>query len=121
MRLGQINEVGYMESETFKSRVVPFAVVGPSLSHVQLFVTLWTDVRQSSLSFSISQSLLKFMFIESVMPCNLLILYYPLLLPSVFPSTSVFSNESDICIRSLKYWILIVSISPPNEHSVDFL
>ena len=107
-----------MESETFKSRVVPFAVVGPSVSHVQLFATLWIDAKQSSLSFSISQSLLKFMFIESVMPCNLLILCYPLLLTSVFPSISVFSNESDLCIRSLKYWILSFSITPSNEHSV---
>ena len=106
-----------MELETFKSRVVPSVVVGPSLSHVQLFVTLWTDARQSSLSFSIFQSLLKFMVIESVIPFSLLILCYPLLLPSIFPSISIFCNESDLCIRSLKYQNFSFSISPSNEHS----
>ena len=117
MGLGEINEVGDMELETFKSRVVPSAAVGPSLTHIQLFVTLWTDARQSSLSFSIFQSLLKFMVIESVIPFNLLIPCYPLLLPSIFPSISIFCNESDLCIRSLKYQSFSFSISPSNEHS----
>ena len=75
-------------------------VVVQSLSHVQLFVTPWTEVRQASVSFTISQSLLKLMSIESVMPSNHLILCYPLLLlPSIFPSLRVFSNELALCIR----------------------
>ena len=70
-----------------------------SLSHVWLFVTLWTSACQASLSFIISWSLLKLMSIESVMPCNHLILYRPLLLlPSVFPNMRVFSNESALHI-----------------------
>ena len=75
----------------------------------------WTAAHQSSLSFTISQSLLKFMPIESVMPSNHLILCYPLLLlPSVFPSIRVFSNESALFIRWPKYWSF--SISPLNEY-----
>ena len=75
----------------------------------------WTAAHQSSLSFTISQSLLKFMSIESVMPSNHLILCYPLLLlPSVFPSIRVFSNESALFIRWPKYWSF--SISPLNEY-----
>ena len=75
-----------------------------SLSHVWLFVTLWTSACQASLSFIISWSLLKLMSIESVMPCNHLILYRPLLLlPSIFPNMRVFSNESVLPIRP-KYW-----------------
>ena len=70
-----------------------------SLSHVWLFVTLWTSACQASLSFIISWSLLKLMSIESVMPCNHLILYRPLLLlPSIFPNMRVFSNESALHI-----------------------
>ena len=107
-----------MESETFKSRVVPFAVVGPSVSHVQLFATLWIDAKQSSLSFSISQSLLKFMFIESVMPSNHLFLCHPfLLLPSIFPSIGVFSNDTALWFRWPKYWSFSFSITPSNEQS----
>ena len=69
-----------------------------------------------SLSFTISQSLLKLMFIESVVPSNHLILYRPLLLlPSIFPSIRSFSNESDLCIRWPKYWIF--SLEPSNEYS----
>ena len=71
-------------------------VIVQSLSYVQLFVTQWTAAHQASLSFTISQSLLKLMSIESVMPSNHLILCHPLLLlPSIFPSIRVFSNESD--------------------------
>ena len=71
-------------------------------SHVQLFVTPWTAICQASLSFSISWSLLKLMSIESVMPSNHLNLCHPLLLlPSVFPSIRVFSNESALHIRSI--------------------
>ena len=71
----------------------PFSSVQP-LSHVQLFATPWTAAHQASLSITNSQSLLKLMFIELVMPFNHLILCHPLLLPSIFPSISVFSDES---------------------------
>ena len=86
------------------------------LSHVQVFVTPWTAARQASLSFTISWNLLKLMSIESVMPSNHLILCRPLLLlPSIFPSIRVFSNESALCIRWSKHWSF--SISPSNEYS----
>ena len=86
------------------------------LSHVQLFATPWTIACQASLSFTISWSLLKLMSIESVMPSNLLILCHPLLLlPSIFPSIRVFSNES-VCIRWPKYWSFNFSISPSSEY-----
>ena len=76
-----------------------------SLSYVQLFATPWTVACHTSLSFTISQSLLKLMSIESVMPSNHLILCCPLLLwPSIFPGIRVFSNESVLCIRWPKYW-----------------
>ena len=88
------------------------------LSHVQLFVTPWTAGCQASLSFTNSQSLLKLMSIESVMPSNHLILCHPLLLlPLIFPSIRVFSNESVLCIRWPKYWRFSFSISPSNEYS----
>ena len=89
-----------------------------SLSHVQLFATPWTAAPQASVSFTISQSLLKLMSIESVMPSNHLILCCPLLLlPSVFPSIRVFSNESALRIKCPKYWSFNFSISPSNEYS----
>ena len=82
----------------------------------RLFVTPWTAACQTSLSFTISQSLLKLMSIESVMPSNHLILCRPLLLlPSTFPSIRVLSNESTLHIRWLKYWSF--SISPHNDYS----
>ena len=82
-----------------------------SLSHVQLFVTPWTAAHQASLSFTISPSLLKLMSIESVVPSNHLVLCHPLLLlPSIFPSLRVFSNEPALRIRWPKYWSF--SISP---------
>jgi len=74
-------------------------VVVQLLSHVQLFETPWTIARQASLSFTISWSLLKLMSIQSVMLSNHFILCHPLLLPSVFPSIRVFSNELTLCIR----------------------
>ena len=87
------------------------------LSHVRLFVTPWTAAHLASLT-TISQSLLKLMSIESVMPSNHLILCLPLLLlPSVFPSIRVFSSESVFRIRWPKYWRVNVSISPSNEYS----
>ena len=89
-----------------------------SLSHVQLFATPWTTAHQASLSITNSQSLPKLMSIESVMPSNHLILCRPLLLlPSIFPSIRVFSNESALRIRWPKYWSFSFSISPSNECS----
>ena len=89
-----------------------------SLSHIQLFATPWTAACQASLSITNAQSLLKLMSIESVMPSNHLILCCPLLLlPSVFPSIRVFSNESVLRIRWPKYWSFSFSISPSNEYS----
>ena len=89
-----------------------------SLSCVQLFVTPSTVARQVSQSITNSQSLLKLMSIELVMPSNHLISYYPLLfLPSIFPSIRVFSNESILHIRWPKYWSFSFSISPSNEYS----
>ena len=87
------------------------------LSHVQLSGTPWTAAHQASLSISNSRSLLKLVSIESLMPSNHLILCRPLLLPSVFPSIRVFSNESALCIRWPKYWSFCFIISPSNEYS----
>ena len=87
------------------------------LSHVWLFVTPWTEACQASLSCTISQSLLILMSIESVIPTKHLVLCHPLLLPSIFPSIRVFSNESALCIRWPKYWSFSFSISPSNEYS----
>ena len=88
------------------------------LSHVQLFVTPWTVTFQAPLSSTISQSVLRFMSIESMMPPNHLILYRTLLfLPSIFPSIRIFSNESVLRIRWPKYWSFSLSISPSNEYS----
>ena len=89
-----------------------------SLSRVWLFATPWTAARQASLSITNSRSLLKLTSIESVMSSNHLILCHPLLLlPSIFPSIRVFSNESALCLRWPKYWIFSFSISPSNEYS----
>ena len=87
------------------------------LSHVWLFAIPWTEAHQSFLSIANSQSLLKFMSIESVMPSNHLILCHPLLLPSIFPSIKVFSNESVLPIRYTKYWSCSFSINPSSEYS----
>ena len=89
-----------------------------SLSHVQLFVTPWTAANQASLSITSSQSLLRLMSIESVMPSNHLVLCHIfLLLPSIFPNIRVFSKESAFCIQWPKCWNFSFSISPSNEHS----
>ena len=89
-----------------------------SLSHVRLFATPWTAARQAFLSITNSWSLLKLMSIESVMPSNYLILCHPLLLlPSIFPSIRVFSNESVLGIRWPKDWSFSFNISPSNEYS----
>ena len=88
-----------------------------SLNHVWLFVTPWTAARQASLSITKSQSLLKLMSIEMVMPSNRLILCHPLLLlPSIFPRVRVFSKESVLCIRWPKCWSFSFSISPSSEY-----
>ena len=80
--------------------------------------TPWTAALQASLSFTISQSLLRLMSIESVMPANHLILCHPFLfLPSTFPSIRVLSNELALLIRWPKYWSFSFSISPSNEYS----
>ena len=95
-----------------------FVIVVQLLSRVQLFVAPWTAVSQAFLSFTICKSLLKLMSIESVMPSNHLILCcLLLLLPSIFPSIRVFSNESALSIRWPKYWSFSFSISPSNEYS----
>ena len=97
-------------------RTAVYSISVQSLSRVRLFVTPRTAAHQASLSFTVSRSLLKLMSIESVMPSNHLILCHPLLLlPSVFPSTSVLSNESALRIRCPKYCSF--SISPSNEYS----
>ena len=89
-----------------------------SLSRVRFFVTPWTASRQASLSITNSQSLLKLMSIELVVPSNHLILCHPLLLlSSIFPSIRVFSNESVLCITWPKYWSFSFSLSPSNEYS----
>ena len=88
------------------------------LSCVWLFVTSWTAVHLASLSFTISQRLLKLMSIESVMPSNHLIhCHRLLLLPSIYPSIRVFSNESALLIRWLKYWNFSFNISTSSENS----
>ena len=88
------------------------------LSRVQLFVTPWTAACQVSISITNSQSLLKLMSIELVMPSNYLILCCPLLLPlPIFPSIRVFSNESTLRIRWPKYWSFSLNVSPSNEYS----
>ena len=87
-------------------------------SVAQLCPTPWTEARQASLSITNFRSLLKLMSIESVMPSNHLILCCPfLLLPSIFPSIRVFSNEPVLCIRWPKDWSFSFSISPSNEYS----
>ena len=88
-----------------------------SLSHVRLFATPWTAAHQASLSITNSQSLLKLMSIESVMPSSHHILCRPLLLlPQIPPIIRVFSNESTVRMRWPKYWSFCFSISPSNEH-----
>ena len=98
--------------------LVAFVVIVQLLSHVWLFPTPWTAALQAPLSFTISQSLLKLMPIESVMLSNYLILcHFLLLLLSVFPSIKVFSTESALCVRWSKYWSFNFSMSPFSEYS----
>ena len=106
------NEMNYMNQQYAQFSSVQL------LSRVQLFVTPWTAVHQTSLCITNSQSLFKLMSIESVMPSNHLILCHPLLLPpSIFPSIRVFSNESVLHIRWTEYWCFSFNISPSNEYS----
>ena len=106
-----------MLGEAGKGLVVLFSSV-QSLSHIRLLATPWTAPCQASLSNTNSQSLLKLMSTELVIPSNHLILCHPLLLPSsIFPSIRVFSNESVLCIRWPKYWCFSFNINPSNEYS----
>ena len=107
----------YTHTHNTESTIHQFSSV-QSLSHVRLPVTPWTTACQASLSIINSQSLLKLMSIESVMPSNHLLLCRPLLLPPpILPSIRVFSNESVLHLRWPKYWSFSFSISPSNEHS----
>ena len=102
----------------FNFSAISIVAAVPSFSSVRLFATPWTTALQASLSFTISWSLLKFMSIESMISSNHLILYHPLLLlPSVFSSIRVFSNELVLCIRWPKYCSFSFSISPSSEYS----
>ena len=110
---------GIFQARVLEWGAIAFSVVVHSLCCVQLFATPWTATCQASLSLTVSQSLPKFMSIESVMLSNHLILCRPLLpLPSIFPSIRVFSNESALGIRWPKNWSFSFSISPSNENSM---
>ena len=121
-RFGIINGLHlYRKLQFIKSLYLPWISLAKcsvqSLSCLRLFVTLWTVARQASLSITNSHSLPKLMSIELVMPSNHLILCHPLpLLPSIFPSIRVFSEESVLHIRWPKYWSFSFNISPSNEH-----
>ena len=92
-----------------------------SLSCVCLFATPWPAALQASLSFTVSWSLLRFMSIDSVLLCNYLIVcLLLLLLPSIFPNISVFSKESALCIRCLKYWSFSIRSSNENLGLISF-
>ena len=110
--------IGYsLDASPYMPSILLFSSV-QLVSYVWLFATPWTAARQASLSITNSQSRPKPMSIESVMPSNHLIFCRPLLLlPSIFPSIRVFSNESALCIRWPKYWSFSFSISPSKEHS----
>ena len=115
-----LTQTHHKHTSSYKTYLRPKADISlvQSLSHVQFFATPWTTPCQASLFMANSQSLLKLMCTESVLPSNHLILYCPLLLlPSNFPSIRVFSNESVLLIRWTKYWSFSFSISPSNEYS----
>ena len=114
-------EINYLAQSNSDTNLLMFSSVQfgsvQSLSCFRLFATPWIAARQASLSITNSQSSLRLMSIESVMASNYLILCRPLLLlPSVFPSIRVFSNESALPIRWPKYWSFSFNISPSNEH-----
>ena len=113
--LGKLQEMG--KKKKIHTFFFPSHVV-PSTGCAWLFAAPWTGARQASVSFTVSWSLLKLMSIEWVMLSNHLILCHPLLLlPSIFPSIRVFSNESALHIRWPKYWSFSFSLSPSNEYS----
>ena len=120
---GNVKVVNLVSQEVYFSIYVhkhfnALVVAVQSLSHVWPFMTPWTAAHQVSLSFTMSLSLLKLMFIESMMPSNYLILCGSLLfLLSIFPSIGVFSNELAISIKWSKYWSFTFSINPSNEYS----
>ena len=110
-------EIGKLLETEFIIMIVKMISSIQLVSRVRLFATPWIAERQTSLSITKSQSSPKPMSIESVMPSNHLILCCPLLLlPSVFPSITVFSNESALCISWPKYWSFSFNISPTSEH-----
>ena len=112
-----LNNIAFLNKPYLVLRSVRFSSF-QSHSRVWPFATLWTAAHQASLSFTISQSLLKLKSIELVMPSNHFILcLFLLLLPSIFPSIRVFSNESVLRIGWSKYWSFSFSISPSNEYS----
>ena len=120
MRVKEESERASLKLNTKKSKIMASGLFGSVqlLSCVQLFATSWTAACQASLSITDSRSLLKPMSTESVMPSDHLILCRPLLLlPSVFPSIRVFSNEPALRIRWPDYWSFNFSISPSNEYS----
>ena len=110
--------LSYQESLKKGRLLRAFLLLLFSRSVVSDSATPWTAARQASLSFAISRGLLRFMSIESVMPSNYLILCRPLLLlPSIFPSTRVFSNDSTLCIMWPQYYNFNFSINPSNNYS----
>ena len=110
----------FLEGDTLKDDPVSFLIYllwSSVTSHIWLFATPWTTACQASLSFTISRNLVKLVSIEYVMPSNHLICcFLLLLLPSIFPSIRVFSNESAVCIRWPKYWSFSFSMSPSNKY-----
>ena len=114
-KVGEIVQETSGEPETGVNLAGAECVVVQSLRPVWLFATPETAAYQASLSFTVSRSLFKLMSIESVTPSNHLILFCPLLLPSIFPSIRVFSSESVLHIRWSEYWNFSFSISPSNE------
>ena len=119
MKVKEENEKAVLKLNIQKYKITAFGPISSvqSLRHVQLFATPWTIAHQAFLSITNSQSLLKLMSIESVMPSNHLILCHSLLPPSIFPSTRFLSSESVLCIRWPKCWSFSFSISPSNEYS----
>ena len=113
-----LDKASVASTRAFTTETVYVCMRVCSFSRVRLFATPRTAAGQASLSITISRSLLKLMSIESVMPSNHLILSHPfLLLPSIFPSIRVFSNESALCIRWPKDWSFSFSSRPSKEYS----
>ena len=120
MKVKQESEKADLKLNIQKTKIMASSPISSvqSLSHVWLFATLWNAACQASLFIINSQSLIKLMSIKSMMPSNHLILSRPfLLLPSIFPSIRVFSDESVLHIRRPKYWCFSFSIRPSSENS----